>query len=275
MSSRRDTSAIVIEPRRRAPSRIRAVERQLGLFSEDAIDAALLRLGPHAARVALAYVETRRQIYAWRTEPATGVVRLRVHRAFRSAPDEVADALVALVLRRPRQPARRALAHRVNAWFVAATGGVPSAARRAPAPDAAAGAFVDLRPPFESMRAVRLPPDFEADLAWSVRPARSLLGRFERGHPRGRIVVNVLLDSPLTPAWYLDFLLYHEALHGVHPPRPGRGRMIVHPPEFRRAERLHPDMARVKDFERWATGIGRRVLAARRDDRKLLPAALR
>lgn len=251
------------------------MEQQLVLFPDDALDAAFRRLGPRAARASHAYVDTRRQLYAWRTDPETGAVSVRAHRVFRAAPDAVADAVWRIVLRRAVGKERRRLSHVVNVWFQTQDVGVRPAARRAPPRDPAAGTYVDLRPAFERLRAARLPSDFVADLAWGPRPARTILARFERGVPHGRIVVNPLLDSPLTPAWYLDFLLFHEALHALYPPRPGRGRMIVHPPEFRRAERSHPDFPRAKSFERWATGRGFSSLLGRASVPAPQPAALR
>ncbi len=252
------------------------MERQLVLFSDDALDAALQRRGGPRPVVRLLYRETRRQLYAWRTDLATGIFELRAHLVFRQAPDEVADAVWRIVLGRPPRSERRRLSHLVNAWFQSEgpAGSARPAARRAPPSRTGTGAHVDLRPLFDRLRAERLPPEFDADLGWTTRPAKTLLARYERGEPRGRIVVNVLLDAPLTPAWYLDFLLFHEALHGVHPPRPGRGRMIVHPPEFRRVERLHPSHARAKEFERWATGPGFQLLARRTAGRGLLPSHL-
>lgn len=252
------------------------MERQLALFSDDALDAALQRRGGPRPVVRILYRDTRRQLYAWRTDPTTGVFELRAHVVFRQAPDVVADAVWRIVLGRPPRLERRRLSHLVNAWFQSEGPADASrpAARRAPPNGTADGAHVDLRSLFDRLRRERLPPEFDADLAWSHRPAKTLLARYERGDPRGRIVVNVLLDAPLTPAWYLEFLLFHEALHGVHPPRPGRGRMIVHPPEFRRAERQHPSFARAKDFERWATGPGFAILARRAEGLGLLPPRL-
>jgi hypothetical protein len=248
------------------------VERQLALFDEDALDAALRRRPASRFTIEIRYRETRRQIYAWRFDAAENRFELRAHVVFRRAPDEVADAVWRIVLGRPPRVERRRLAHVVHAWFQTATAaaGRP-AARRAPPPDAALGRHVDLRPLFDAVRTERLPPGFDADLAWTPRAGRTLFARYERGEPRGRIVVNALLDAPLTPRWYLDFLLFHEALHGVLPPRPGRGRMIVHPPEFRAAERAHPGHARARGFERWATGPGFEALRRRENSPGLRP----
>lgn len=246
------------------------MERNAADLPTDAITAAVRRLGLADGRVAVVYVAARRQLFAWREEAATGALRLRVNRVFRDAPPEVAESLVMTATRRARGAARRAHRHRMTAWFFEA-----AADLRTPSDDDAAGAFVDLRARFDVLRARRLPQGFDAVVAWSARPSRRVFGRFERGRPTGRIVVNRLLDAPLTPSWYVDFLLFHESLHALHPPRPGRGRMIHHPPEFRRAERSHPDAGRAAGFERFAIGPGRDLLLRRATNPELLPSELR
>ena len=85
-------------------------------------------------------------------------------------------------------------------------------------------------------------------------------GATRRVLPEGLVLINRLLDGPLTPSWYLDFLVYHELLHAVIPPRPGTARILIHPPEFRRAERMHHEHARARLFERWASGRGFRFM---------------
>lgn len=236
----------------------------------DAIAAAVRRLGFPDGRVTVSYAAARRQLFAWREDPTAATLLLRVNRVFRDAPPDVAEGLVLLAARRAKGAARRALRHRMTSWFFSAA---PEPRPPRPADDAA-GVHVDLRARFDAMRALRLPGDFDAVVAWSARPARRIFGRYERGLPLGRIIVNRLLDAPLTPAWYVEFLLFHEALHGVHPPRPGRGRMIHHPPEFRRAERSHPDAARAASFERFAIGPGRALLLRRVVGPGLLPPDL-
>jgi hypothetical protein len=253
------------------------VERRLSEQQGDALDRALLRLGPHVARVELSYRSTRRQMFAWTRDANDGVVRLRAHRALRSAPNDVADAVWRVALGSTTRAEARALTHRVNAWFLTrpldadAPTGRTTSGRNVDR----VGGFVDLRAAFEAMRAARLETPIEADVVWAARRSARVFARYERGALFGRIVVNPLLDAPLTPAWYLDFLLFHEALHAVFPPRPGAGRMIMHPPEFRAAEREHPEFARSRTFERWATGDGRDVLGRRRLEADLLPPPLR
>ena len=234
-------------------------------FDEADAVAGALRRANSRAPTTLVYRLMRRQLFSWKRDPATGAVRLSVQASLRRAPPEVAEALVRVALsqRLPREERRR-LTHVVNAWFSARREQEPPPPRHVVV---ARGACVDLRPHFERMVAARFPsPPGEIDVGWAARVSRSLMARFERAAPRSTILVNPLLDSHATPEWYFDFLLYHEALHAVIPPRAGRGRMIMHPPEFRRAERRHPDLERAKAFElRACSPTGRReLLEARR-----------
>jgi len=62
------------------------------------------------------------------------------------------------------------------------------------------------------------------------------------GALRGRIRINVLLDSPDVSSETIRFLLWHEFLHTYL--------MALHTPEFRRHERLWPEhVARNREMD--------------------------
>jgi len=70
--------------------------------------------------------------------------------------------------------------------------------------------------------------------------------------PDGPLVrVHPVLDSEAVPEFFVSFILFHELLHVVLPPRTGKsGRWVHHSREFRERERAHPDHARVLEWER-------------------------
>jgi hypothetical protein len=238
------------------------MESQLSLFRDEPPAAAhavepladaFRRLAPDVS-FRLVYAAARRRIFSWTDGPGPKAVTLRLAPEFRDAPIHVAEALVRVVTTRrlPRE-ARRRLFFEVRSWAAvqgASCGGPPG--RSLPP----AGRHVDLAPVLARVQQTCFPEPVPARIGWSEHPARRLMGRFEKGSPQGLVVVNRLLDGPLTPHWYLDFLVYHELLHAVFPPRPGATRILVHPPEFRRAERRHPDHRRARTFEEWACGRG-------------------
>lgn len=95
----------------------------------------------------------------------------------------------------------------------------------------------------------------EVPVTWGPRRKK----RRQRGikvagyDPRWPLIrIHRLLDDARVPGWYLGFVIFHEMLHhaiGVDR-RDARGRRILHPPEFRRREREHPDHDRAMAFER-------------------------
>jgi hypothetical protein len=223
----------------------------------DPLADAFRRIAPEF-RATIVYAAARRRIFSWTDGPGPRAVTLRVGPEFRAAPDRVAEALVRVVtVRRLPREFRRRLFFEVRAWAALTAGGCGGPAGRS---FPAAGRHLDLSPVLARVQAECFSEPVPARIGWSERPARRLMGRFERGLPEGVVVVNRLLDGPLTPHWYLEFLVYHELLHAVFPPRPGSSTILVHPPEFRRAERKHSGHRRARAFEEWATGRGYRVL---------------
>lgn len=66
---------------------------------------------------------------------------------------------------------------------------------------------------------------------------------------RSRIVINALLDNDLVPAFYLDYLLYHEMLH-EHIFRETGNARHGHRGPFARLEARHPDRIRALRWEK-------------------------
>jgi len=71
---------------------------------------------------------------------------------------------------------------------------------------------------------------------WSERRSRRILGQFIPH--QDEILINSMLDHPLVPVSVIDFVLYHEMLHALLEPRiSGKGRKMVHTPEFKKKEK--------------------------------------
>lgn len=70
----------------------------------------------------------------------------------------------------------------------------------------------------------------------------SAVERLIRLHP--------VLDRPWVPRYFVSFILYHEMLHHVVPPVPGKGRRVLHPPHFIEREQLFRDYERALAWER-------------------------
>jgi predicted metal-dependent hydrolase len=55
-----------------------------------------------------------------------------------------------------------------------------------------------------------------------------------------------VFDDPEAPRELVEYVMYHEMLHLVHPPEHRRSRRDVHTRAFREAERRFPDLKGVK-----------------------------
>ena len=97
-------------------------------------------------------------------------------------------------------------------------------------------------------------------LSWSRSVSGRRFGHWDADH--NVIVLSQILDDPEVPEFVLDYVVYHELLHIVHPARMGAGsRRIVHSAAFRRDERCFP---RWKEGEAWIAKLARRHRRARR-----------
>ena len=64
------------------------------------------------------------------------------------------------------------------------------------------------------------------------------------------IRVHPALDSEIVPIYFLEWIVFHEMLHGKHAIREVGGRRCFHPPEFSREERQFPGYGRARQWEK-------------------------
>jgi predicted metal-dependent hydrolase len=83
-------------------------------------------------------------------------------------------------------------------------------------------------------------------IGWGIRKSRARLGHYDPVHHT--VTLSPILDSPDVPPYVLRFIVYHEMLHAVFEGTSCHAVHVHHPPEFRRAERAHPDYASAKKF---------------------------
>jgi len=76
------------------------------------------------------------------------------------------------------------------------------------------------------------------ELGWSVRTSKSTLGHYDPCHHA--IVLSRVLDRPDIPRVAVEFVMFHEMLHLVHPVEHRGLRRCVHTAEFREAEKAFP-----------------------------------
>ncbi|MGQ0543006.1 MAG: SprT-like domain-containing protein [Blastocatellia bacterium] len=72
------------------------------------------------------------------------------------------------------------------------------------------------------------------ELTWSARRTYRILGHHDATHDT--VVISKSLDSPDTPKYVLEYVVFHEMLHIHHPTVHHNGRRYNHTPAFRRDE---------------------------------------
>jgi predicted metal-dependent hydrolase len=92
-------------------------------------------------------------------------------------------------------------------------------------------------------------------IGWG-RPARSATARrtikFGSYSASDRTIrVHPDLDAPDIPDFFVDYIVYHEALHALFPPEPSPdGKRLVHNPEFKRFEKKFKSYGEARAYER-------------------------
>ncbi|HUV61339.1 MAG TPA: hypothetical protein VMW71_04130 [Thermoplasmata archaeon] len=88
------------------------------------------------------------------------------------------------------------------------------------------------------------------DLVWARESPSRRMGFYHQ--PLGILAVNRALDSERVPRYVLEFVVYHEMLHGVTEPEDGLNHRVFHTKEFRARER---EFARYEEAQKWLSRI--------------------
>lgn len=81
-------------------------------------------------------------------------------------------------------------------------------------------------------------------LGWSRQASRGMLGHFDPSH--NAIIISRIFDRAGAPPLALEYVMFHEMLHLLHPVDHHGLRRRVHTREFRAAERAFPRLAEAK-----------------------------
>lgn len=89
-------------------------------------------------------------------------------------------------------------------------------------------------------------------LSWSQTKTRRVFGHQDAAHDT--IIISRTLDDLKVPQFVVEFVLYHELLHIVHPARVVNGKRRIHCAAFRRDERSFAHFDEAKEWlEKLAT----------------------
>ena len=109
------------------------------------------------------------------------------------------------------------------------------------------GSFFDLESIFETLNMLYFDNSVKKPtLSWSKAKTFRILGHHDATHDT--IVISKSLDDKNVPRYVVEYIVFHEMLHIVHPVYRKNGRRFVHTPKFRRDERT---FAYFTEAERW------------------------
>jgi hypothetical protein len=180
-----------------------------------------------------------------RVETWGGRVKVHLHRLFAEAPSPVWEAIARYSVRRDRK-ALALIRQMANLYF--------STHRIEAPPLEEKGSVYDLGELYERVKKRYFQPDYQASIGWSNRKSPGAFrfvtfGSYDR--QLNQIRINPLLDHPDVPLYFIEFIVYHEMLHGVCLPVIDRmGRARVHTAEFKEQEKLFAEFGAAKEWEK-------------------------
>ena len=185
--------------------------------------------------VRLAVTDNRSTMVSFRR--ATSALRLRVHHMFLDAPEPVVQAIANYAGRghagagpvlddyiRGRQPLIR------------------QDGRKDTELDPRGRCF-DLSQVFDRVNAEQFEGAIGARIGWGRMPRRRRRKSIRLGvydHQSKEIRVHPALDRPEVPAFFVEFIVFHEMLHQLFPSPSRPGRRVHHPRAFREREKKWP-----------------------------------
>ncbi len=214
-----------------------------------------------SGRVSAVYHPYKELKHTWRTN--RGVLSFRVSDYLKGAPDHVTESLTWYLLCRARGvqcPVGKASTYldyirSKTMWeskrdlYIGRSKGLSFRPQ---------GSNRDLGQAFDYVNSIYFSGSLERpDLAWTKDLPHRRMGFYHP--PLNILAVNRVLDSERVPRFVLEFVVYHELLHGVLEPGGGNERRIHHTPEFRRREK---EFSRYDDAERWISRLSQRSRSA-------------
>lgn len=186
-----------------------------------------------------------------------GVIKVRISHLFKDAPNAVIESVAHILFSKLYQHRTSAEALTCYHHFVESNQHcfrILLAGRSRPPAEAApaAGRHHNLHEIFDRANHRYFhPPLSRPLLRWSRGNGQTRLGEYQS--LRHAIIINRRFDSPATPVFVLEYLMYHEMLHMKHRAEVRNGRRVVHTPSFRLEEKRFKDFVRAKEWIRRMT----------------------
>ncbi len=172
-----------------------------------------------------------------------GRIRLRLQRAFLSAPEGVLQALARWI-----GACRGRCPKKVGEFISACAEQIPAARR--PVRIQTRGHHHDLSEILAEVNRDYFRGQMRLGMTWgravsmNRRVHQRQLGAYDRS--RDLVTISRVLDQEEVPRFFVAFVVFHEMLHAVQP----AGSERDHGPEFTSVERMHPDYYRAVRWQR-------------------------
>lgn len=115
------------------------------------------------------------------------------------------------------------------------------------------GRVHDLAAIFERLNQCHFDGKHDARITWGSARRRTQQRSIKVGSfsVEDRLIrIHPVLDQSPVPRFFVEWIVFHEMLHGKHTIREVGGRRCFHPPEFSREERLFPGYGRARLWEK-------------------------
>lgn len=173
-----------------------------------------------------------------------GRIRVKMSDILQGAPPPITEALAHILLSKLfRRPIERGYAHRYKLYLnrkdVRRQMHLVRQLRGRKMLSSPQGKHYDLAAIFERLNAEYFDGLLaQPSLGWSPRRSKTMLGHFDPSH--NAIILSKIFDEEGVPAVAVEYVMFHEMLHLLHPVEHRGARRCVHTPEFKAAERKYP-----------------------------------
>ena len=200
--------------------------------------------------IRLTVTDNRSSMFSFR-EPRGELMTVRLHHMFLDAPPSIVEDLVAFTRGGPQ---RRAASDRIDRFIEDNIDRLrPFESTFRPRKVHSLGRFWDLKAIFDTLNARFFGGRIEAQIGWGRLPKKRNRRTIRLGvyDPRARMIrVHPALDHPDVPAYFIEFIVFHEMLHQAVPAAEKNGRQAFHGQAFRERERAFPDYERAIRWEK-------------------------
>jgi hypothetical protein len=170
------------------------------------------------------------------------VAFLSLHRIFLKAPQTIMRAIVSYLLKRDVQ-SHRVLQEYIEAFSPPCASALPLQVH---------GKTYDLQALYNKVESEYFPQGLKLSITWFGQVAKKktrqiVFGKYDA--KRQLIKIHRRLDSPLFPAYFVEYIIYHEMLHYLIPPKlAASGRWEIHGRAFKQREKEHREFDKVQHW---------------------------